>query len=114
MAVTSSEVGSVARYAHGRYGNTPQPFSVAAEAGRLKHQPGGLFWKGRMSDDEKLIVEACMNCKNYILGLCLHLDHWVEDDDWCAAWERLEQNGGTATCPPLPGGGLNGLDRTQF
>jgi hypothetical protein len=55
-----------------------------------------------MSDDEKLIVEACMNCKNYILGLCLHLDHWVEDDDWCAAWERLEQNGGTATCPLSP------------
>jgi len=26
MAVTSSEVGSVARYAHGRYGNTPSRF----------------------------------------------------------------------------------------
>jgi hypothetical protein len=44
-----------------------------------------------MSDDEKLLVEVCMNCKNYICGLCLHLDHWVEDDDWCGAWERLEQ-----------------------
>jgi hypothetical protein len=22
-----------------------------------------------------------MNCKNYIHGLCLNLDHWVEDDD---------------------------------
>jgi hypothetical protein len=44
-----------------------------------------------MSDDEKLLVEACMNCKNYIHGLCLHLDHCVEDDDWCGAWERLEQ-----------------------
>jgi hypothetical protein len=46
-----------------------------------------------MSDDEKLLVEVCMNCKNYICGLCLHLDHWVEDDDWSArggprAWER--------------------------
>jgi hypothetical protein len=41
--------------------------------------------------DEKLVIEACMNCKNYILGLCLNLDHWVEDDDWCAAWERLDQ-----------------------
>ena len=52
-----------------------------------------------MSDDEKLIVEACMNCKNYIHELCLHLDHLVEDDDWCGAWERLEQ---TVELPPAP------------
>jgi hypothetical protein len=28
-----------------------------------------------------------MNCKNYIHGLCVNLDYWVEDDDW---WEALE------------------------
>ena len=43
-----------------------------------------------MRMDEKPLVEACLNCKNYIQGLCVHLDHWVEDDDWCGAWERLE------------------------
>jgi hypothetical protein len=53
--------------------------------------PGGSFCEGRVSDDEKLLVEACMNCKNYIPGLCLHLNHWVEADDWCGAWERLER-----------------------
>jgi hypothetical protein len=56
-----------------------------------------------MSDDEKLLVEVCMNCKNYIHGLCLHLDHGVEDDDWCGAWERLKM---LQTAPrPLPAAG---------
>jgi hypothetical protein len=58
-----------------------------------------------MSDE--LVVEACMNCKNYILGLCLQLGHWVEDDDWCGAWERLEQTvESNSDChpPTLPAG----------
>ena len=46
-----------------------------------------------MSDDEKLVIEACMNCKNYILGLCLQLDHWVEDDDWCGGCPWLRASG---------------------
>ena len=66
-----------------------------------------------MSDDEKLIVEACMNCKNYIHGLCLDLDHLVEDDDWCGAWERLQQtveSNDASDChpPPSPGAGVRG------
>jgi hypothetical protein len=60
-----------------------------------------------MSDDEKLIVEACMNCKNYIHGLCLDLDHLVEDDDWCGGyskrWKAMMHQ--TATRPPLSGRG---------
>ena len=61
-----------------------------------------------MSDDEKLIVEACMNCKNYIHGLCLDLDHLVE-----GAWERLEQtveSNDASDCHPPPslGAGVRG------
>jgi hypothetical protein len=62
-----------------------------------------------MSDE--LVVEACMNCKNYIPGLCLHLNHWVEADDWCGAWERLEQTvesdamATPALSTPFPGRG---------
>ena len=48
-----------------------------------------------MSDE--LVFEACINCKNYILGLCLQLGHSVEDDDRCGAWERFEQVEATPT-----------------
>ena len=49
-----------------------------------------------------------MNCKNYILVLCL--DHWVEDVDWCGAWERLEQTvESDPDChPPPPVAGVRG------
>ena len=64
-----------------------------------------------MSEDEKLLVEVCMNCKNYICGLCMHLDHWVKAEDWCGAWGRLEQTvesdamAAPALSTPFPGRG---------
>ena len=56
-----------------------------------------------MSDDEKLLAEACTNCKNYIHGLCLHLDHLVEDDDWCGVWEQTVESNSDFH-PPSPTG----------